>query len=126
MARFKPASGERPGGFVCFTTARGLYLRGHCRWPSSRRQAMSSNVICFGWNRSVPGRERMSAEHFQAFGEYLATQQRKGAIDSFEPVFLDPHGGELNGFFLIRGDSAKLDSLMASDDWTTHTIRALV
>jgi hypothetical protein len=87
---------------------------------------MSSNVIFFGWNRSVPGRERMSAEHFQAFGEYLGAQQRKGAIDSFEPVFLDPHGGELNGFFLIRGDSAKLDSLMASDEWTTHTIRALV
>jgi len=87
---------------------------------------MSSNVIFFGWNRSVPGRERMSAEHFQSFGEYLQTQQRKGVIQSFEPVFLDPHGGDLNGFFLIRGDSAKLDGLMTTDEWKTHTIRAAV
>lgn len=74
----------------------------------------------------MPGRERMSAEHFQSFGEYLAVQQRKGAIDSFEPFFLDAHGGELNGFFLIRGDSAKLDALMATDDWVTHQTRAIV
>jgi len=87
---------------------------------------MSSNVIFFGWDRSVPGRERMSAEHFQSFGEYLATQQRKGVIQSFEPVFLNAHGGELNGFFLIRGESAKLDGLMASDEWITHLTRAMV
>jgi hypothetical protein len=87
---------------------------------------MSSNVIFFGWNRSIPGRERMSAEHFQSFGEYLATQQRKGVIQAFEPVFLDPHGGDLNGFFLIRGDSAKLDGLIGTDEWKTHTIRAMV
>ena len=87
---------------------------------------MSSNVIFFGWNRSVPGRERMSAEHFQEFTEYLATQQRKGVIQSFEPVFLDPHGGDLNGFVLIRGDSAKLDGLIGSEEWTTHTVRALL
>ncbi|WP_280152203.1 hypothetical protein [Piscinibacter sp. XHJ-5] len=87
---------------------------------------MSSNCIFFGWNRSLPGRERMSAEHFQAFGEYLAAQQRNGAIQSFEAVFLDPHGGDLNGFFLIKGESAKLDQLIASDEWVTHQIRAMV
>jgi len=87
---------------------------------------MSSNVLFFGWNRSVPGRERMSAEHFQSFGEYLTAQQRKGLIQSFEPVFLDPHGGELNGFFLIRGESKQLDTLQATAEWTTHTIRAAV
>jgi len=34
-------------------------------------------------------------------------------------VFLDPHGWRLNGFFLLRGDSAKLDALVASDDGDT-------
>jgi len=28
---------------------------------------MSSNAIFFGWNRSLPGRERQSAEHFGEF-----------------------------------------------------------
>ncbi|MBT9455625.1 MAG: hypothetical protein IV097_03305 [Burkholderiaceae bacterium] len=87
---------------------------------------MSSNVLFFGWNRSIPGREKMSAEHFQAFRDYRSTQQRKGLSQGFEPILLDPHGGDLNGFFLIRGDSPQLDTLMASDDWRTHTIRAAV
>jgi hypothetical protein len=87
---------------------------------------MSSNVLFFGWNRSIPGRERMSAEHFQSFSEYLGAQQRKGVIQSFESVFLDPHGGDLNGFFFIKGDSDKLDQLMASDEWVTHQVRALL
>ncbi|MBT9503060.1 MAG: hypothetical protein IV092_17575 [Burkholderiaceae bacterium] len=61
---------------------------------------MSSNVLFFGWNRSISGREKMSVEHFQAFGDYLNTQQRKGLSQGFEPILHDPHGGDLNGFFL--------------------------
>src|SRR6185369_517107 len=86
--------------------------------------AMSSNVVFFGWNRSIPGREQMSAQHFQAFTEYLAAQQRSGVIQSFEPVFLTPHGGDLGGFILIRGDNAKLDALLATNEWVEHTLRA--
>ena len=87
---------------------------------------MTSNCLFFGWNRSTPGRERLSAEHFQQFGQYLGNQQQKGTIKSFEIVFLDPHGGELNGFILIRGESAKLDALVSSNDWVTHQTRALL
>jgi len=92
----------------------------------AKETTMSSNVLFFGWNRALPGRERMSAEHFQAFGEYLAEQQRNGVIQSFEAVFLDPHGGDLNGFFLIQAENAKLDQLVASDEWVRHQVRALL
>lgn len=34
------------------------------------------------------------------------------------------HGGDMNGFFLIRGESAKLDALVSSTEWETHMIRA--
>ena len=87
---------------------------------------MSSNVVFFAWNRSVPGRERQSAEHFQEFLQYLGGLQAKGTIQAFDPVFIDPHGGDLNGFILIRGDSAKLDGLVASDEWVKHSTRALI
>ena len=87
---------------------------------------MSTNCVFFGWNGSTRGRERLSAEHFQDFVQYLSGQQQKGNVKSFEAVFLDPHGGELNGFFLIRGDSTKLDALIASDEWVTHKTRALL
>lgn len=87
---------------------------------------MSSNVVLFAWNRAIPGRERLSAEHFGEFLQYLGELQKKGTIQAFDPVFLDPHGGDLNGFFLLRGDSTKLDGLLASDEWVQHTIRALL
>ena len=84
---------------------------------------MSSNVIFFGWNRSIPGREQMSAEHFQEFLGYLGRLQQEGAIDSFEPVLLSSHGGDLNGFFLIRAGNEALNTLQASDEWLIHMIR---
>jgi len=49
---------------------------------------------------------------------------QSGAIDSFDIVFLEPHGGNLNGYFLLRAAPAKLDALMASKEWNTHMVRA--
>ncbi len=85
---------------------------------------MSTNVVLFGWDHPIPGREGLSAAHFQEFVQYLGGQQQSGAIQSFEAVLLDPHGGDLNGFFLIRAEPAKLDALLASTTWQTHIIRA--
>ena len=50
---------------------------------------MSSNAIFFGWNRALPGREHLSAQHFQDFVAYLSGLQEAGAIDAFEfPPYL--------------------------------------
>ena len=85
---------------------------------------MSSNAIFFGWNRSIPGRERLSAQHFQEFVAYLGGLRQQGTIESFDVVFLNAHGGDMNGFFLIRGESGKLSELVGSTDWVTHMVRA--
>lgn len=77
----------------------------------------ANHGILIGWNRVIPGKD---AEAMALFGEALqfwGRHQQAGAIESFEPVFLTPHGGDLNGFFLIRGEAAKLNQLMASDDY---------
>ncbi len=85
---------------------------------------MSSHVILFGWNRSIPGREPLSRAHFGDFVQYLTGLEQKKAIDGFDVVFLDPHGGDLNGFFLIKGSAAQLHTLASSSDWITHMTRA--
>jgi hypothetical protein len=85
---------------------------------------MSTNAVFFAWNRSIPGRERMSGEHFQQFVQYLGGLKQSGTIQSFDAMFLDNHGGDMNGFFLIRGDPAKLDALMADETWVSHMVRA--
>ena len=85
---------------------------------------MGSSVILFGWNRSIPGREKVSAGHFDEFVKYLGGLQQKGAIQAFDIMLLDAHGGDLNGFFLIRGECAKLDTLVSTTEWITHITRA--
>jgi hypothetical protein len=66
----------------------------------------------------------MSQEHFGEFNQYLTGLQKEGRIESYDTVFLSAHGGDLNGFFLIRGGSAKLDEIVSSVDWVTHVTRA--
>jgi hypothetical protein len=84
---------------------------------------MATDVILVGWNRAVPGREALAAEHFQEFLGYLGGLQGAGAIESFEPVLLAHHGGDLNGFFLLRGDGAQLAALQGTPEWLKHLTR---
>lgn len=85
---------------------------------------MGTSVMLFGWNRSVPGREEVSAAHFDEFSGYLAACVKDGRIDAFDVVLLDPHSGDLNGFFLVRGDRAALDALASTNEWLSHIVRA--
>lgn len=87
---------------------------------------MKTNCVVFGWNRAVPGRESTTGQLFQSFVEYLGAQQRAGSIQSFDIVFVEPHGGSLNGFFLIRGEPEKLDALTATEEWTRQQTKAIV
>jgi len=85
---------------------------------------MGSNVLLFGWNRSIAGREKVSAGHFDEFVKYLSGLLRGGAIQGFDIVLLDPHGGDLNGFFLIKAEPSRLDALRSTSEWLTHITRA--
>lgn len=87
---------------------------------------MGTNALFFAWNRSIPGREKLSAAHFGEFMQYLQELQQSGSIESFEPVLLDSHGGDLNGFFLIRGEPANLAALVSTQEWQTHMARAVL
>jgi hypothetical protein len=41
-------------------------------------------------------------------------------------VILNAHGGDLNGFFLIRGEPTKLGALIETTDWMTHVKRGIL
>lgn len=56
--------------------------------------------------------------------EYYTRLQQQGEIESFEPVFLEPHGGDLGGFTLLRGDRDKLASIRTSDEFARLSLRA--
>jgi len=41
-------------------------------------------------------------------------------------VLLNPTGGDLTGFFLIRGEPGKLAALTGSPEWVQHITRAML
>ncbi len=58
----------------------------------------------------------------------LSRAQEQGRIESFEPVLLRPHGGDLGGFMLIRGDRDALHQILASPEWErlSNRVQAIV
>jgi hypothetical protein len=78
---------------------------------------MADTVMFVGWNRPVVGREGKAVELFNSFLAFMGKQQQQNVIESFEPVFLQGHGGDLNGFVLIRGDKLKLATLRTTNEW---------
>ena len=78
---------------------------------------MANAGIMIGWSRAIAGREAIANTKFAEFGAYLGKLQAENRIESFEPVIMRPHGGDLNGFFLVRGTEAKLAELRATDHW---------
>lgn len=78
---------------------------------------MSESALFIGWGDAVRGREQKALEVFQEVVQFYAGLAQRGEISSFEPVALEPHGGDLAGFAIIRGSREQLDRLRASDDF---------
>src|SRR5215510_6194963 len=78
---------------------------------------MASSGMLVGWNRANQGKETVAIGKFGEYVGYLNKLVAEKHIEGFEPVLLRPHGGDLNGFFLIRGDAAKLAALRTTDQW---------
>ena len=85
---------------------------------------MANSALFIGWNRSVAGREQQAMDLFMKVMEYYGKLQNDGKIESFEPVVLSNHGGDLNGFVLIKGDAAKLDKVRREDTFRNFSIEA--
>jgi hypothetical protein len=87
---------------------------------------MADAALFVGWSNAVRGRERKALDVFgEAVGYYTELQQ-KGEIEDFETVFLEPHGGDLAGFFLVRGDREALARLRVREDFQRLNARALL
>jgi len=78
---------------------------------------MADHGIFIGWSNVITGRERQAEKVFGEAIAFFTEQQKQGSIESFEPVFLRPHGGDLGGFMLVRGELDALHALVASREW---------
>ena len=85
---------------------------------------MADAALFVGWGPPVRGREAKGLEVFNEALAFQGKQQEDGAIESFEVVLLGPHGGDLYGFFLVRGSEDQIAALRASEEFQRLNIRA--
>jgi hypothetical protein len=85
---------------------------------------MADQMLFMGWNRSVSGREQQALKLFEKCMEFFSKLQTDGRIESFEPALLGAHGGDLNGFVIVRGDADKLAGVRRDDDYLNFITEA--
>jgi hypothetical protein len=96
----------------------------HAGTDRARRWKMADAGLFVGYGNPSQGRETQAVELFNEVLAYYGRLQEEGEIESFEPVFLEPHGGDLSGFILLRGNAEKLASIRVSEEFTQYSIRA--
>jgi hypothetical protein len=87
---------------------------------------MANDVLLVGWNRAVAGREHDVVELFGTAMGFYENQKKAGNITAYQNFFLQPHGGDLNGFTLVHGDHAKLAAMINTDEWMAIEAKAIV
>jgi hypothetical protein len=85
---------------------------------------MADSAIFIGWGAVVHGREQKSVKVFNDAVDMWTRLQGEGTLESWEAVFLEPHGGDLSGFFLLKGEAGPLAQLRVSDDFARLITRA--
>ena len=85
---------------------------------------MADHALFIGWGEIIPGREQQATRVFGETMAYFGGLQQQGEIASVEPFFLEPHGGDLNGFFLLRGELDVLSRVRNSEEFGRVILRA--
>lgn len=86
--------------------------------------SMADAALFIGFGRPARAREPQAIELFERALEFFTELEGRGEIEGLEAVMLEPHGGELNGFFLLRGARERLDGLRADEEFRRLSARA--
>ena len=85
---------------------------------------MADAALFIGWGQVVRGREKRALQVFNESVEYWGGLQGDGKIEDFEVVILTPHGGDLQGFALLRGSEDQVAALRADEEFQRRVTRA--
>ncbi len=86
--------------------------------------AMADAALFVGFGQPARAREPQALDLFREALRFFSLLGERGEIESFEPVLLEPHGGDLGGFILIRGRRDQLDQLRAREEFRRIMTRA--
>lgn len=86
---------------------------------------MASAAMLIGWNRVVAGREKQALELFNESLTFYGKLVNDKKLESFEPVVMRPHGGDMNGFILLRGTPEQIDGVRRAPQFEDMMVRGL-
>jgi hypothetical protein len=85
---------------------------------------MAEAGLFIGWSAPARGREEKAV---QVFGEAMAfwsSMQEDGKIEGTQVGFLQPHGGDLGGFILVRGTNEQIAAAQQEEEFERINTRA--
>jgi hypothetical protein len=95
----------------------------------SDRQRQEGVVIAnrarfIGFGAPVRGREERAVEVFNEFVGMCGRLQSDGRIEGMEVSLLDPHGGDLGGFFMLHGSDEQCAALPMDEEFRRAVVDA--
>jgi len=85
---------------------------------------MADAGLFIGWGQVVRGREERALDVFNETVAFYGQLQSDGRIESFDVALLDPHGGELAGFAMLRGSEDQIDAVHRAEDFLREMAKA--
>jgi len=78
---------------------------------------MADAGLFIGWGDVVRGREDRALDVFNETVEFYGQLQADGRIEDFEVALLEPHGGELQGYAMLRGSEDQIAAIRRDEDF---------
>jgi hypothetical protein len=85
---------------------------------------MADAGLFIGWGQVARGREDRALGVFNETIGFYGRLQEEGRIESFEVSLLQPHGGDLVGFAMLRGTEEQIDAIQHDDEFERLITRA--
>jgi hypothetical protein len=85
---------------------------------------MADRALFVGFGQPVRGREERAVEVFGEFVSMFGRMQSDGRIESMDVTLLDPHGGDLGGFFMVHGSADQCSALSMDEEFRRASIDA--
>jgi hypothetical protein len=87
---------------------------------------VADRALFVGFGHPVRGREERAVEVFNEFVGMFGRMQSDGRIDGTDTCLLDPHGGDLVGFFLVHGSEAQCAALPMDEEFRRASTDAVL
>ena len=78
---------------------------------------MADRALFVGFGNPVRGREERAIAVFNEFVAMFGRMQSDGRIEGIDITLLDPHGGDLGGFFMAHGSAEQCAALQNDEEF---------